>query len=303
MSHPYRPCARVLLALLCLFALATAALAAMPRADNLELTTYRGVSVEGKLTGASDDGVLHFEITTPPGKGEIVLEEDGSFVYTPKDGKKGKDYFGYRVTDGTGQVSEEATVIITIEKQKTKVTYSDMEGNGAEYAALRLAEAGLYTGSCTGGQYVFSPEESVSRGEFLAMCMELSGRELLSGVRSTGFADDGAIPAWVKPYVSTALLDQVITGYVQAGGAVFDAAAPVSRAEAAVILTRALGLTELTPAGGVSEDAATPVWAQQATANLQALDLMEVSPAIEGNLTRAECAQMLLGAMTLTDAA
>ena len=100
----------------------------------------------------------------------------------------------------------------------------------------------------------------MSRGEFLAMCMELSGRELLSGVRSTGFADDGAIPAWLKPYVSTALLDNVISGYVQAGGAVFDAAAPVSRAEAAVILSRALDLTELTPAGGISQDAA-PVWA------------------------------------------
>ncbi len=299
MQRSRKTLAGILLAVLCLTALIPAALAAAPRADNLELTTYRGVSVSGKMTGASDDGVLIFSVTTPPGKGELTVEEDGSFVYSPREGKKGKDYFGYRITDGAGNVSEEATVIIRIEKQKTKVTYADMDGNGAGYAALRLAETGLFTGACTGGQYVFAPEAAVSRGEFLAMCMQLSEHELLSGVKTTGFLDDDAIPTWEKPYVSTALLHDVISGYTQQEGAVFDAAGPVSRAEATVMLNNALGVGDITRVGNFDE-ALVPVWAAQATENLTALDVVSTpSQPLQNTLTRAECAEMLLAAMEL----
>ena len=88
-----------------------------PTAHNLELTTRRNVPVEARLTARDPDGdIVSFEITTDPVKGDIVLKDDGVIVYTPRRDKKGRDYFGYRAKDAEGNVSQEATAIIRIEK-------------------------------------------------------------------------------------------------------------------------------------------------------------------------------------------
>ena len=88
-----------------------------PTTDNLELTTRRNVPVEARLTARdADDDIVSFEITTDPVKGDIVLKDDGVIVYTPRRDRKGRDYFGYRAKDAEGNVSQEATAIIRIEK-------------------------------------------------------------------------------------------------------------------------------------------------------------------------------------------
>ena len=88
-----------------------------PEADNLELTTRRNIPVEGRLTARDpDDDIVSFEITTDPIKGDIILKDDGVIVYIPRHDRKGRDYFGYRAKDAEGNVSQEATAIIRIEK-------------------------------------------------------------------------------------------------------------------------------------------------------------------------------------------
>ena len=167
---------------------------AAPVAKNLELTTFRNTSVGGTLSASAPDGSpLTFRITTEPIKGTVTLTDDGTFVYTPADGKRGRDYFGFRAADSSGRESQEATVIIAIKKQKPDVTYSDMAGRAEEYAAVLLAEQGVCVGRQVGGQYLFDPDSNVPRGEFLAMCMHLTGTEMLQGVLSTGFGDDAQI--------------------------------------------------------------------------------------------------------------
>lgn len=97
--------------------LAAQALDGTPRAENLELVTRRNTPVEGRLIARAGEGdKLTFAITTKPVKGEIRLLENGRFVYTPRPNKRGRDYFGYRAIDEAGQVSQEATAIIRIEK-------------------------------------------------------------------------------------------------------------------------------------------------------------------------------------------
>ena len=87
-----------------------------PVAQNMELTTYRNVSVGGRLTAVDPDGdTLTFQITTEPTKGEIELTDDGRFVYTPDTNRRGRDYFGYKAMDASGNSSQEATVIIRIQ--------------------------------------------------------------------------------------------------------------------------------------------------------------------------------------------
>ena len=103
-----------------------------PTAENMELLTFRDRSVSGMLSAYDpEDDIVSFEITTKPIKGKIELEQNGSFVYTPEQGKKGRDYFGYKAIDSEGNLSQEATVIIRIDK-KTPVEYKDIETQTGE---------------------------------------------------------------------------------------------------------------------------------------------------------------------------
>ena len=269
------------------------AVSGAPVAENLELTTYRNVSVGGRLAAVDPEGdALTFEITTQPGKGTVELTEDGRFVYTPETNRKGRDYFGYRAVDETGARSQEATVIIKIEKQKTSTTYADLAGHPAGYAATALAENGIFTAESVAGVSVFSPEREVTRGEFLSMCMALSGGEMLSGVASTGFADDADIGDWLKPVVATALMDGVVSGYTVSGGAVFEPDDTVTRQEAAVMLDNVLDTTDA--AVGVSGAAD---WAAEAVGNLAACGVIAEGEAYSEPLTRADAAEMLVRAL------
>ena len=277
-----------------------------PIGENLEFCTFRSVSFSGNLLAVDPDGdLISFEITTEPRKGILKLHEDGTFVYTPTDGKKGKDYFGYRAVDVFGNKSQEATVIIKIEKQKTKITYSDMVGNGGEYSAISLAENEIFIGAQLNGQYMFEPGRNVSRGEFLAMCMNLSGTKLLTGVQKTGFADDDVLPAWVKPYVSTAVMNGYISGYSgtsENAAPIFDSDAPISYSEAAVILNRVLNISDITVVSSLfSEYNSVPVWAAQAAANLRACKVIQNIQSMSAFITRRDAADMLLNANLLLE--
>ena len=59
--------------------------------------------------------------------------------------------------DSGGNISDEATVTVNIKKQSTNITYSDMSGNSSNYAALMLAEKGVFTGEKLGESYFFCP--------------------------------------------------------------------------------------------------------------------------------------------------
>ena len=270
-----------------------------PVAENLEIETYRGVSVGGRLSATDPDGDLAgFLLTTPPGKGELALAQDGCFVYTPEAGKRGRDYFGYKAVDEAGHLSQEATVIIRLKKQTQQTAYTDMDGNAAAYAAAYLAETGVFCGKSVAGRAVFEPETPVTRAEFLAMSMRLTGEKLLSGVTRTGFADDAAIAVWAKPFVATALMDGVVSGYSSDSGAVFRPEEGIRVWEAAAVLDRLLQLTDV---ARYDADEAVPVWAAQSAANVRACRLLPAGLEGDGVLTRADCAQMLLAAEKLLE--
>lgn len=266
-----------------------------PVAENLELNTYRNVSVGGSLSAFDPEGdALRFEITTQPIKGRLELKQDGSFIYTPDTDKKGRDYFGYKAIDTEGNASQEATVIIKIEKQKKDVFYADMAGRADEYAAVALSEAGLFTGEQLGGVYCFYPDKTVSRGEFLSMCMLASGEPMFSGVLSTGYADDEDIPDWMKNAVATAALCGVDNGRTAEAGTVFDAAAPIRKAEAAAMLDRALNVTNISY---IQLDESLETAQAQACVNLNAHGILKDTQAMEDALTRSQAAQMLAAAL------
>jgi len=93
------------------------AVGSVPIAENIEITAGRNAPTAGRLSARdADNDLKRFELTTKPVKGELILAEDGRFLYTPRPNRKGRDYFGFRVIDEAGNVSQEATGLIRIEK-------------------------------------------------------------------------------------------------------------------------------------------------------------------------------------------
>ena len=111
----------VLLVLLMLIAMPVSAEAEgrPPEAESLEARVRPGSGLIGRLSAADPDGDLAgYTVTTKPVRGELLVKEDGRFLYIPHISRGGWDYFGYRAFDAEGQFSQEATVIIKIEKSK-----------------------------------------------------------------------------------------------------------------------------------------------------------------------------------------
>ena len=267
-----------------------------PIAENLQLTTYREVSVGGSFQAVDPEGdLLTFRLCSEPAKGKVEVD-GGSFVYTPYGGKRGRDSFTYAAYDARGNVSAPATVSIRIEKQSSQISYADMEGDACSYAAHRLAETGVFAGSQLGGTYCFQPDAQVTRGEFLTMCAALTGMQPLEGVTKTGFFDDADIGQWLKPYVSAALMCGVVQGSAGEDGRIlFSPGEAISLAESAVMLNNFLELSDMTMTDQAGD---VPFWAAQAVANLNACDICSYADfQAKHTLTRRQAAEMLCNAM------
>jgi hypothetical protein len=140
-----------------------------PVAQNISLKTYRSVSVQGTFQAVDPEGdLISFRLASEPEKGTVTVSGD-RFVYTPLEGKKGKDCFSYVAIDEPGNVSKEALITVQIEKRSAKISYTDMAGNGAAYNAVKLSEYGVFTGEKLADGYHFNPGQAVTRGEFLTM--------------------------------------------------------------------------------------------------------------------------------------
>ncbi|MBM6871067.1 S-layer homology domain-containing protein [Pseudoflavonifractor phocaeensis] len=272
-----------------------------PVAQDLTLSTYRGVALTERFSAIDPEGdLLTFQLVKKPARGAVTLPEDGSdtFTYTPYEGKTGKDTFTYIAMDAVGNTSAPATVTIQIQKPDTKVTYADMDGHPAYNAALCLAAEGVFVGECMGDTYFFQPDAAVTRSQFVAMAMDALDVETLEDVTTTGFADDTSIPLWAKPYVASALRSGLVLGALDSDGqAVFQADSPITRAEATVFLNRLLNITDVS----TETFAAAPAWAAQSAANLASCGMLDDDAVLSDTLTRAQAAQLLADAMAVEE--
>ena len=266
-----------------------------PIAENLELQTYRETSVGGTFRAVDPEGdLVTFHLLSEPGKGSVEIV-GAAFTYTPNPGKRGKDSFTYAAEDSRGNVSAEAKVTIRIDKQSGKTCYADLAGDPIAYAALRLAEEGVFVGERVGGSLCYSPELPVTRGEFLAMCAALTGMQPLEGITRTGFYDDDCMAVWLKPYVSAALMCGVVQGSMgENGRIVFRSESPITVAEAAVMLNNFLAITDFVNTAAAAD---VPAWASRAVGNLAACDIYLPSFQADLSLTRRDAAVMLSAAM------
>ena len=221
-----------------------------PRAVNGELETWRNLPNRGQLKAEDDgDGALSFRLENRPRRGSVELAEDGSFVYTPRKNKVGEDSFSFTVTDAAGNVSAPATVRITIRKPTDAQTFADLDRD-RQFEALWLRETGLFGGEIIDQRLSFGPERTVSRGEYLAMVMDLAGINPEIGLPVSAFADAEEAAPWLRPYLASALRRGFIRGESGPEGLRFRPNEPITQAEAEALAARVLGREVPVPAAG-----------------------------------------------------
>ncbi len=210
-----------------------------PAAEDQALETYKNLPNTGILKASDPEGEqLTYTVIRGPKRGQLQLNEDGSFIYTPKKNKVGTDSFTYTATDPAGNVSRTATVTIQILKPRDKSQYADTVGMDCRFAAEWMKNTGVFVGETISGQSCFQPERLVTRGEFVAMLVESLGLKVEEDAITTGFTDE--VPTWLKPYLAAALRTGLTENWPH--GETFGASQPITGAEAAVLLQNALNL-------------------------------------------------------------
>lgn len=264
-----------------------------PQVEDSEFETYKNIPGQIRLKATDpEEDPLTVTVVQEPKRGSLEITDDGTVTYTPNENKVGKDSFTYTVTDSAGNVSPEATVRITIRKPSEKETYGDMEGDEGLLAATWLREMGVYTGEKISGHLLFQPEEAVTRGDFIAMCIGLtsSGEELET--MGTGFADEAEIPDWLSPYVAQAVKCGYISGVPTGQGLKLLPGEPICRGEAAVIVTNLLGLPLESSQQVMAQFESVPAWAAPSVSAAMEAGVFDGSDS-QMVLTRRDAAMLL----------
>jgi len=265
-----------------------------PIAEDFAMETYKNLPNQGNLKVSDPEGeALSYNLVRKPKRGEVTLNTDGSFVYTPKKNKVGVDSFTYTAADPAGNVSREATVTIQILKPTDARQYTDTVGQDCRFAAEWMRNTGLFAGETVGKEICFQPEKTVSRGEFLAMVVEALDIPAQDPAYSAVPADT---PNWLRPYLAAAIRSGLTAGLPATDTGSFAAEQPITGAEVAVMLQNVLDLTVSQQTLEAVETASTaikeeaPAWA---SSSLTAMADNGIVLAADETMNRAQVAQLM----------
>ncbi len=256
-----------------------------PSAANLTLSTYRNLPVQVHLSAYDHEGdPLTYTVVSAPGKGTLTASQDG-LIYTPQSGKTGTVSFQYYAADEAGNTSDLATVTIRVEKQKQDVCYADLTEPAQQHDAVYLAEKGVYLGRQIGKDRVFEADETLTRGEFIAMASAALSLELNSPVSAVLTESCG----WQGAYLAAAL----DSGVIHSARYQDD----ITVAEAASIVSRLIHAD--VPSASTQD--VSPAWAAQDVSALYALGVLTKTFTLQETMTRGEAAAILARARAVTE--
>ncbi|MBQ7500933.1 MAG: S-layer homology domain-containing protein [Clostridia bacterium] len=265
------------------------------------IRTYENVPIYSTLPSSDPDGdEVEFRIVSYPVNGVIKLTNAavGNFRYTPNENYTGGDSFEYSVTDKYGNSSKVEKISIIVEKRVKTAAFEDMKGHWAQYASLRLTDAGIMPYYETDGKYYFEPSSGMTRAQFVSSAMKTFGFAPVAGGEGL-FADFGDIPRGSAGYVTAAASSGIVSGSVNDDGeAVFRPNDFITRAEASAVICNLIGTEEVSVTPVFDDMTEAPLWSENAIYTMQKLGIIHgtgdgrVSP--EKILTRAEAAQILV---------
>ncbi len=272
-----------------------------PLADtkkDIEASTFKNVSLYGKVDGYDPDGdSIIYEVIKTTENGILKLDQGGEYVYKPTGNFIGKDSFKYVVVDKFGNYSSIGEVSISVDMQSSSMVFADLNGGKYHVAAISLTEKGIMPTGELGGEYYFEPDAEISRIEFLVMSMKNLGINVKVEDDTTVFSDDAQISKGYKGFVNTALEMGIVSGKIDAGGnLVFAPNDKITRAEAAVILSRMTELESPVLKPVFADEHTIPAWAESAVYSLAHVGIMENENgyvSATDTLKKGECAYML----------
>lgn len=181
------------------------------------------------------------------------------------------------------------------EQNNKVVSYSDIASHWGYIGIFRATELSIVNGYADGS---FRPDQAVTRAELAAIvgrALKLSADASAAG--NTSFTDNENIPAYAKPYIKQLHEMQLINGY--SDGSIRPAQS-ITRAELAVIIARALKLTDTAEPSYTDADS-IPVWAQHEAAALAQMGIMtgKANGKFDPNhtATRAEAVTIIIRAI------
>lgn len=252
-----------------------------PIAEDSAYETYKNLELNETLKVQEPEGqAMTFRVVRQPRRGNVMIHEDGSFTYTPKKNKVGVDSFTFSATDSAGKESREATVTITILKPCDAKQYSDTVGKSCRFAAEWMKNTGIFVGESLDGNPCFSPDRSVTRGEFVTMLVKTLKEPTREGMQNTGYSD---APLWLQPYLAAAIRSGLTDGLPCQDS--FSPDIPISAEDAAILLCNALNLQASDREAMANEDTVSPALSTAAENGLVV--------AAGDTVTRGEAALML----------
>ncbi|MDW5416093.1 retention module-containing protein, partial [Iodobacter sp. CM08] len=145
-----------------------------PVGTNQSITTPEDTPITGKLIASDKDGdTLTFAPKDQPTHGSVVVNPDGSYVYTPATDYNGKDSFTVTVNDGKG-----GTAIITVDVGVTPVedpaNISGTDLGTVQEDGVLIAEGKLTVSDKDAGQSEMQPASI--KNEFGTFAIDKDGK-------------------------------------------------------------------------------------------------------------------------------
>ncbi len=177
-----------------------------PVIEDSTLETVRGIACAGKLSITEPNGDdFTLNIISYPKDGNIVFNEDGSFVYTPESDFSGNDSLVYTVTDEYGLVSERGSVSIVVGENEKNIHFVDMQDDLNHIYAHKMCESDKMVYRIENGKYYFDPEIVVTKLDFLVMLMSVTKQDAdIVAVADSVVDDDNGLSSGLKGYLSVA---------------------------------------------------------------------------------------------------
>ncbi len=227
----------------------------VPKGSVSAVSTHATLGVNGTLAAEDPEGdALYFEVVEYPANGTLTIDQKtGDFSYRPVGNFHGEDRFTWRVQDMYGAYAAPCEVSVTVRELTTGYLFSDVEDSTRHTCALLVSEKGLMSGERVGGKHYFHPDRALTRAAFVAILME-AAQIKVQDVEDTGFADNADIPRGMRGAVKYAK-DQGWLGT----DTVFRPHDAITRAEAAAIAAKVLGLSAPGYGNAVRDHAGIPV--------------------------------------------
>ena len=218
-----------------------------PTAQPCTVSAKESIAVYGNLSASDPDGdEITYHAVSMPANGELRLSEDGSFVYTAKENGASADSFSYYARDKYGNCSDTAVVSINTTANKSGIIYTDLEKSEYALPAAVLAEKGALIGEKLGDEWIFSPEKTVTRADFLMMAMKMCDIDTaLLSANQSGFADSDSFTASQNRYIATAAGMGLVIGLDTENGRCFCPNEPITSEQASTLLGRIAEYKEL----------------------------------------------------------